>query len=382
MISSDISTDIAKGPTRPATVRRLLLLCAVSLGAGIGAANWLEFRGSSSYAGTLQSRTTAITSARSARIQEIAFIPGQRVVPGDRVLELVDDRLTVQIVDKQRELVELEAELKRVKAVADVELEWRRRELNGEIFQTQIKLSSVSQERIARQVEQLAWQEHLTNMPRDRGPDLVEAIQTARSVIVDSPFPDERKLQAMLREDAAAAAAESLAAQQALCEERLERLRKLDGELPGKIRVSAGVDVVETRLTRGRDELKALEQQRASLTVLSPAHGIVGTICREPGDIVQPGDVILELIDDARRHLVAYIPSADATRLKPGTKVNLVFPAAQQRIGLVAAIPPHAIPAEASARNQDSQVAVRIEPAGKLWPKLPVGSRVQVQVPQ
>ncbi len=380
------SNDAPSGCASPAprvSLRRLLILCAASLVAGFGVAKWLEGRGSVSYGGALQSRTTSITAERTIRIQEILLVAGQRVVPGDKLLQLIDDRLLSQIVDKQRELVELEADLKRVRAKADMEQEWRRRELNGEIFQTQLKVSTVTQERTAKQVEQLAWQDHLKNLQTDRtGPDLAEAVLPVRSVILDSPFVDERKLQAMLREDAAAVAAEALSAQLVLCEQQLDRLRKLEQDLTEKVRVSVGVDLAEARIARAREELAGFEKQRESLTVISPAHGIVGTIHHRAGDLVGAGEPIVELLDDERRHLIACIPSMAATKLRPGTKVELVFPGRQNRIGLVAAIPPHAIPADHGTPSADSQVEVKVEPAGKLWPKLPVGSRVQVHVLQ
>ena len=380
------SNDAPSGCTGPAprvSRRRLLLLCAASLVAGIGVAKWLEGRGSVAYGGALQSRTTSITAERTTRIQEMLLVAGQRVVPGDKLLQLTDDHLAPQIVDKQRELVELEADLKRIRAKADVEQEWRRRELNGEIFQTQLKVSTVTQERTAKQVEQLAWQDHLKNLQTDRtGPDLADTVLPVRSVILDSPFVDERKLQAMLREDAAAVATEALSAQLVLCEQQLDRLRKLEQNLSEMVRVSVGVDLAETRIARVREELAGLEKERESLTVISPAHGIVGTLHHRAGDLVSAGEPIVELLDDERRHLVAHIPSTAATKLRPGTKVALVFPGRQNRIGLVAAIPPHAIPADLATPSADSQVQVKVEPAGKLWPKLPIGSRVQVHVLQ
>lgn len=383
MSSHDAPDASANGPPPRVSSRRLLMLCAASLAAGIGVAKWVEGRGSVSYGGSLQSRTTCITAERTTRIQEILVVAGQRIVPGDKLLQLSDDRLSSQIVDQQRQLVELEADLRRVQALADVELEWRRRELNGEIFQTQLKVSTVTQERTAKQVEQLAWQDRLKSLQADgTGSELAEIVLPVRSVILDSPFADERRLQAMLREDAAAVAAEALSSQLALCEERLQRLRKLDQDLPGKVRLSVGVELVETRIARAREELAAFEKQRESLTVISPAHGIVGTIHHRPGDLVNAGDPVVELLDDERRHLVAYIPSSAATKLRPGIKVALVFPDSQNRIGLVAAIPPHAIPADHGRPSDDSQVEVKVEPAGKLWPKLPVGSRVQVHVLQ
>ncbi len=381
-MNSTNATGTGTTAPRPSP-RRILVLCTASLIAGIGAAKWLEGRGSVSYGGSLQSRITCMMSERPARVQEILFAPGQRVVPGDKLLQLADDQLTAQIVEKQRELVELEADLKMAQAKAEVELEWRRRELNTEIFQTQLKVSTVTQERTAKQVEQLAWQDQLQNLKADRtGPDLADAVLPVRSVIIDSPFADERRLQAILKEDAAAVAAEALSEQLALCEQQLERLRKLDQHLPEKVRVSVGVNLVETRIATAREQLAEFEKQRESLTVVSSSHGIVGTIHHGPGDQVAAGDPLIELLDDERRHLVACIPSRAATKLRPGTRVDLIFPGREPRIGLVAAIPPHAIPADQSRPADDSQVEVKVEPAGKLWPKLPVGSRVQVQVLQ
>lgn len=365
--------------------RRVLILCAVSLAAGVAVAHWLEGRGSVLYGGALQSLTTTIAAERTARVQEILLAPGQRVFPGDKLLQLTDDRLLSQIADQQRQLVELEADLKRVQAKADVEIEWRKRELHGEIFQTEMKISTINQERTSKQVEQLAWQDHLKNLQAEIDPsssDLVDTVLPVKSVILDSPFADQRRLQAMMREDAAAVAAESLSTQLALCEQQLLRLRKLEQDLSEKVRISVGVNLVETRINRAKEELATLEHQRDALTVISPAHGIVGTIHHHAGDLVTAGNPIVELLDDERRHLVACIPSSAATHLRKGTKVELVFPGRQHRIGLVSAIPPHATPADQTTPSADSRVEVKVEPAGKLWPKLPVGSRVQVHVLQ
>jgi multidrug resistance efflux pump len=201
-------------------------------------------------------------------------------------------------------------------------------------------------------------------------------------MVLKTDILDARRVQAMLSEDAAVGAVEALAAQLNLCEQQLDRLKKLGEELPSRVRVAAGVDLAETRLTRVRDELNSLEQQRELLTMACPSHGVVGEVRREAGDFVEPGDRVIELFDDDRRHLIASIPSTALVRLKPGTKLTLKFPAGAKRIGLVAAIPPHAMSETGPLTSEDSHVAVRIEPAGKLWPKLPIGSRVYVQVPQ
>lgn len=383
MNSTASASVCANGLTRAVASRRLAILCLTALAAGIGLATWLEIRGAASYAGQLQARTTSVTAGRGARIASLSVTPGQRVVPGEKLFELADDRLMGQITAKKRELVELEADVQRVKATADVELEWRRRELQSEAFQTQLKAAAMTQEKLSKQVEMLAWQEHLTNRNAelDASGSLAEVGSPFRSIILNTHVMDERRLQALLKEDAAAGAAESLATQLTLCEQQLERLKKLGEELPGKIRLSAGVELAETRLARVREELSSLEQQRESLTIVSTSHGVVGAVHREAGDLVEPGETIVELFDDDRRHLTASIPSSEVARLLPGTKLTLIFPAGYKRIGLVAAIPPQAM-GDRGEPADDSQVAVRIEPAGKLWPKIPIGSRIKVQVPQ
>ncbi len=384
MNSTSSASRSAASAARPITLPRLIVMCAAALGAGVGVARWVEGRGAISYAGTLQSRTTCITAGRTARLAEVSVAPGQRVGPGETLLGLSDERLSASIAAKKREVTEREVELEQVKASADVEIEWRRRELQNEAFQAQLKAAAVTQERLAMQVEQLAWQEHLSGIEVDNRalPALAEANSPFRSIILGTQVLDEKRLQAMLREDAAAAAAEALTSQLLLCEQQLDRLRKLDQELPNKVRVSAGVELALTRLTQTREELAALELQHDALLIKSPSHGVIGAVHHQPGDVIQPGETILEIFDDDRRHLTALIPSTAVAKLLPGTKLTLIFPARQKRIGLVAAIPPQVMPSDDMDSMNDSQVAVRIEPAGKLWPKLPVGSRVKVQVPQ
>ncbi len=370
-------------PHRPASPRRFAVLCVAALATGIGVATWFEVRGATSYAGRLEVRTITVSAGRAGKVISLNVTTGQRVVPGEKLFELSDDRLADEIIAKKRELVELESELQRVRATADVELEWRRRDLQSEAFQTQLKAAAVTQERLSRQVEQLAWQEQLTGRPADWivKPTLVASTATFGPVVLDDHARDERRVQAMLKEDAAASAAEALTAQLTLCEQRLERLKKLDDELTSKVRLSVGVELAETRLKRVKDELSSLEQQCDSLTRTCPSHGVVGAVHRESGSLVGAGDAVVELFDDDRRHLIASIPSSAVAKLKPGTKLTLIFPARSKRIGLVATIPPQAMRLEGE-QDEDSQVAVKIEPAGKLWPKVPIGSRVKVQVPQ
>jgi multidrug resistance efflux pump len=362
-----------------ATSRRLpgLLVCA-ALFAGTGVAWVLERSGLQSFPGAIAARTTVVTSHRAARVDAVSIKTGQTVVPGDPLFQLIDAQLEDRIVSKRREIVSLESEVARARGSADVELAWRQRELQAEIFQTQLKEAAFSQEKLNKQVEQIAWKERLNSFDPSMGPALAEADHPFRSISLDLRLPDDRRLQAMLREDAAAASAEALSTQVALCEQRLKKLAALEKELESKLRASSGVDVAEARLNSAKQELVALDSQSRELALESPTYGTISEVQLQSGDRVPQGAALVEILDDRQPHVVAHVPTAIASRLRHGAKVDIVFPTHEKRIGIIAMIPPQTI---SMAGKSESFVAVKVEPAGKLWPKLPLGSHVNVVFP-
>ena len=376
MTSSELSSVTPRAT--PTQRSRIVLLFGLALTAGIGLAWVFELSGQRSYPGSLEARTTVVTSNRPARVQDVSVKAGQSVVPGDPLFRLIDTPLEDRLIGKRREIAELEAEITRIKASVEVDLAWRRRELQSEIFETQLKEAALSQEKLNKQVEQLAWKDHLTNIDSNIGPMLAEVDHPFRSISLDLHQPDDRRLQAMLREDAAAASAETLATQVALCEQRLRKLESLENELEIKIRASSGVDVAEARLNGAKQELAALNGQFKELTMTSPTYGTVGDVKLQPGDRVPNGGTLIEILDETQPRVVAQIPSGTASKMRQGAKVTLIFPTNQQRIGIVASIP---LQTTTIAGSSESFVAVKIEPAGKLWPKSAIGSGVKVLLP-
>ena len=365
-------------PAKSARWGRLGVLISLAFSAGTGLAWLLEWNGFQSFPGTLAARTTVITTDRVARVHEISVKTGQAVVPGDLLLQLVDVQLEDKLISKRREIAELETEIVRSRATAEVELAWRRRELQSEIFQTRLKEASLSQEKLNKQVEQIAWKEQLSNVDASINSTLSAVDHPFRSIYLDVHQPDERRLQAMLREDAAAAAAETLATQISLCEQQLKKLDELGQALEIRIRTSSGVDLAETRLTGAKQELASLQSKFQELTMNSPVYGTVAELKLQSGDQVPHGTSIIEILDESQPHVIAQFPVSSVTHLKHGSKVVLIFPANQQRIGIVTSIPPQT---SLNISGSESQLAVKVEPAGKLWPKLPVGSQVKVMLP-
>ena len=372
--------DLSPTTTQPSSsfLIRKGIYIGLALIAGTGVARLLEYAGEHPYPGALRSRVTLVSSNCLAQVRDVSVKAGQTLSPGDSLVQLVDSKLEDRIISKRREIAELEAEMIRVKIAAEVDLAWRRRELESEVFETQLKETALTQERLNKQVEQLAWKDYLACVDVLISPIGAATDDPFRSLTKELQLPDERRLQSMLREDAAAASAETLSIQITLCQERLARLAALEKNLEQKIRAGSGVDVIEAKLKGAQLELAALEGQSKDLIVRSPTYGTVGDVKVNTGDQIPGGGALVEIMDDVQRHVVAEVPPGTAAKLQHGSKVTLVFPENDRRIGIIAEIPSQVT---MSTGHPSPFVAVKIEPAGKVWPKLAIGANVKVLLP-
>lgn len=355
---------------------RILVFGGGALIAGLVCTAWLDEHRERGLPAILQAKTIVITAGRAARVAESFIAAGQTVAAGDRLLRLADDKLAARLAAKQREIAQLEAEQRRVEAAAEVELQWRQRELQADAFATQLKAAACLQERVNRQVQQIAWKEQLTGLQTWIGDASAEA--TLDPLVLPARLPNVARVQALLEEDAAASAAELLETQLKLCEQRLKEIADLRAQLEEKVRISAGVDVVHTRLAQTRQELAALQEQEQALTIVSPGCGTVGVLSRQPGDLLAPGDAAVELLDEQQRYLQADVPTELLGRYAEGAKVRLLFAGREVRSGVVRRVPPQTTSPQAEA-DREPTVRIQIEPTGRLWPNVPFGSRVIIE---
>jgi multidrug resistance efflux pump len=354
---------------------RLVVFGGAALLAGIACAGWLDGQRTETLPGILQARTVAITAGRPCVLAEVLVEPGEKVEAGTPLLRLSDGRLAARIAHHQQQLSGLRAEITRAEAAAEVELGWRRRELQAEEFETRMKLAALQNDRLNRQVEQIAWREHLAGTSDWTGGSVPDAL--LRPITLSTSATGLERLQAVLKEDAAALAAEGLASQVALCEQRLKELAALQDRLQTNLRLSAGVEVAERRVTTAEAELAALIHQDEQLTITSPGVGVVGLLLKQPGDLLTAGDAILELLDDAQRTISVHVPTPAAGRLQEGQTVAVLFPDRIRREGVLGPIPPQTV-----GEGNMPELPLEISPRGKLWPMLPIGSRVDVIPPR
>ena len=219
-----------------ASFARIAVFGGAALVLGAAVSGWLQSRQGATIPAVLKAKTTGIAAGRVCRLAEVFVKPGAAVVADQPLFRLADERLEARVAAKQREIRKLTAEVERVEAAAEVDLAWRRRELQGDIYRAQLEQARLLQERLSSQVEQIAWQEHLKGLDAWVGESTSELL--VQPITLSRTRPNTARLEAVLKEDAAATAAETVDAQLTLCEERLTSLQQLAAQLEAKVRVS------------------------------------------------------------------------------------------------------------------------------------------------
>jgi len=374
-----VEINTKKSQPIPASAGRIVLLAAISLLSGLGVADWYNNSSVGHFTGYLKAQTETILARRAGRIQEISVQTGQVVSAGEVVMVLADGDLQNELDLKNQKISSLSATLKQAQARAEVELAWRTKSLDTEVFNTQMQLAHYLKGQLTENIANLAWQEYIKNYNSLTSSDSSENI--FKSLIYDSRLPDEERITAMLRQEASRNAAEVFSAQVHICEKRLKDLEQLKSSLPEKIRRAEGVDVAESQLEIAQAELKQLEQQREKLTVCAVSYGTVGVFRKQVGDRTEAGEVIVELFDRDQLFLEVDIPSRKLSSFPEGADVELSFPNGLKRTGRVTGVPPEAIVRRQSAgfaSAADSYITLAIERTGKIWPEVPIGAAVNV----
>lgn len=371
------------------------LLCLFAIGLGFAFVKGLERSQYSRYDGYLQAVSESVTVPRSSRISQLFVKPGDKVRPGVPLVNLMDVDLEQALVAKQREIATLEAELNRVRAQADLEIADRKAKLEAEIFQTELQFASVSRQKV---LDHMSAIMESPGFPSVGNPylnhELAEATvpprllprkqsdAAARSALADAR--KEAKLRQLMLETPVLETEKISEAQAKICEQRLGHLKDQLGKIPDQVSEALGQKVVESKLAAAKAVLEDLNQQAKSLTLSSHAHGVVGVIGYQVGDLVAERDVVLEVFDEDQPYLIMQVPTSELSRFEPGTPVEVRFPRGEVRQGEVTEIPPQAIPLPGPREalpESAGLIRVLVGPRGQVWPKAPFGSKLEIRRP-
>jgi len=312
-------------------------------------------------------------------VHELRHQPGDLVTPGTVLVLLVDDELESQVSDRRAVLPTLEASLGQAQAQADVELALKLRDLKREEFEVRTLTANHLEKQFYNEFMQTAWEEMLDRsdgLASIGGNDQIYRLGALPQMLTS----DTVRMKALLRQQAARNAASISASQAKLCRERLGQIDALRDSLPTKFRVANGVDVATQQLAHARKTLESLQQRRGRLTLTAGAHGTVGLYLKQPGDRVTGGEAVVELYDREQQHIDLPVPSRQIDRYLVGTLVRLRFAGSIRCRGRVSVVPPHTEQDVETPAGQDPLVRVTVEPIGRLWPDVPIGSSVEVEV--
>jgi multidrug resistance efflux pump len=355
---------------------RTLLIALVALGAGAATTWLLAGREPARYRAHLEAQTTFVNAGHAGVVTELLVKEGDRISLDHPLATLTDPELESLITELASQISVLTSQREQATATADIELTWRMKELDNDIVATQLKSADYLKEKFDWELERGMWADVLSTN------EMVmfdEDSPVFKSLLLKSRVPAEHRMNAMLKHETANNAVAVSSVQVEICHERLMQLQKIKEELPNRVKQTAGVDVAEQRITQAQAALARLEARREELKVKSNAIGTVGVFRARVGDHLQSGQPIVEILDDARRWVVASVPSSDVVEFTPQRMVQLTFPGGQIRTGLVVAVAPQITTAK-GGEQLDPPVAVRIEQSAAAWPNVPLGSRIDVQL--
>ncbi len=374
---------IVERPDPPEHARRpivVLFLMLLSVSSGTALALWMQRPTADSYVGYLQAAGRTVTAGRNARIAQILVSEAQEVKAGDPLVVLTDTQFNNDRLAAVRNIEQLEAELSQAQARAVVDLQWRLKDLERDMFLTQLKSASYLQKKLSQEVEHIA-RKNLTSHFQESDSEaqtIGKILQIRRN---DPPIPtNQERIETLLKIHESKNAMEVAAAQVELCDQRLAELHKLKTELPDKVRLSMGIHVVEARLAEAREKLTRLEASQTELTLRAEVPGTIGVLQQQVGDLITSDETIVDILDEEQRYLLAHVPSTDLDKFALDAEVDLEFPNHTHREGRVVKTSSQAFPTNADdSATCVTKVAVRIEPSGKLWPTVPYRTTVKVR---
>jgi multidrug resistance efflux pump len=361
-------------PAPPASRIRTVLFSSLVLFAGIKCTGWMEASATESFRAVLHAHSTTITANHTARILKLLVEEGDSADIETPIVVLADEGLAAKR-QAQLELVESRRiALSKATSQTDMNLVWRTKQLDAEILELKLRSADFLKYKFDEDVEKTAWNEVVPKTEYVLSPTEPDAV--FRTVEHETTNLGRFQIEALLRRSVALNASEVAAVQIQLVEDRLKELAKLKADLPGKIRLSAGVVEAEHRYRKAVDELIELEKQPREFTLTASAYGTIGVFSKTIGAEVSAGEPIVEILDHDRKFLLMQFPSEKLSNIAEGDEVSLRFSGGVEHIGIIQSLPPQTV--KTPAGNHDDRIAVRIEEFGKLWPNVPIGSAVEV----
>lgn len=355
-------------------------------------------------AGILIADVTQVKLPSGASVQHVHVRPGDEVFTGQKLLTLENSSLIAARVQQQKRVREAERTVQRLEARLLFEQETRRAELAAATLKLQQELSRQrpgrSLVRSGRGASGILFFSASSKTPPlaaagqpngkpDSKPQVVATLnasdtstsgtRSARIVAAASPAVMTDPGRTAPANKAAATAGIPAAATDAGASETIQaelaRLDSLQKNLQQHVASAIGLTQAREILLDAQEELQRLQTAETELLIAAPSYGLVGTVDVEVGEQLASGKTVLRILHLDRRSVVVQLPGSRLPELSTGEMVEIHFPGARGYEGRVVSISPMTT---TDVAGNEPRIAVKIEPAGRIWPTVPVGCDVQV----
>ncbi len=280
------------------------------------------------WAGTVEARSISVGSRTGGRVARVLVQEGDRVKPGQVLIELEHGDLDAQRAGAEAQLAQMAATLDKLKAGARPE----------EIAQAQARTAQATAvlqetrhgsrvEEVARAEAQLASAQALVDkaaLDADRAHRLLASQAIAQA---EADASDTSLRTAKAQRDAQQKILEQLRAGSRTEEKQQAAARVAEAQAAAKL-VIAGPRVEDLRAAQAQVEgaqarLAQLEITIGELAIKAPAAARVESLQLRPGDIIGPNATAATLLEAGQLYIRLYVPETQIGRISIGQEVPI-----------------------------------------------------------
>jgi multidrug resistance efflux pump len=326
------------------------------------------------FPGTLMTESVSVLSPVTGGVEAIHVRSGEIILPDRTLFLITDEELEKRTATAQLRVRQLEHQLAAARAGARIRSGQQLAVINTEIFETELQLAEFLRRHFQHQFEVTAWSDYLD--PADAlASNQAAPVDLKSAIIPRRPEAGEARIRAIISRATSTNEVESLEAKIEMCERRLESLQGRSDLIAEVTEASLGIADLREQLAAEEADLAEIQSEPIEHSVEAPCYGMTGLIRHSVGSQVTKGDVLIELFDRDDEFVLVEFPSRLADQIKKGVGIKLLFPGDEEREGTIEEVPSQ-VTSPASGGRVESRIAVRVVPAGRAWPTLPVGSTI------
>jgi len=377
---------------RPSSVFRTLTILTCALMAGFFVVYLLGQHRNQPLSGVLSADITSVRVPAPARLTDVHVKAGDEVFSGQPLLTLEKLEHLAMIENSEKSLKEVERELRRLEAQAAIELEWRKKDVERELADVRVQIAEArtltgypaqSTRQSGTPVSPVSARNARSRPAKTSTPGGIMFFSRSGKVSppgqpggnLPAPAPPVRVAE-VVRDGVVSDSPQITVDPAAPLEAEKARLESLRSGLSTTVEDAIGVTNVKAQYLEARAQLENLKAASREIKVQSPVYGIVGQVRYRKGDDMLEGEIMLRILHTDRRYVMVYLPTRRVHEMSAGQEVELRFPGNHEYRGQVIDMP---LMADAASEDSgETMAAVRIEPVGKVWPSVPIGSQIDV----